>query len=528
MRRFAALLLIIAMLTGIAACAEGPALEGASADVDAPVQEVEWTLEGEAADTPDTESDVLPLIDAPELNDETTPDAPTTPEEPTNPDEPTNPETPTNPDQPTDPENPTDPEAPETPEEPVVPTVISIKKSAKKTVYVGTEYQIEVPGKTIKSCKSSAKKIAKVSDAGILVPKKEGNAKITVKLSNRKKLTLTLKVVDPAIPKKVAIDAGKQATLLKGDTLQLTAAVYPETADQKVKWKSSDKSVAVVSEDGLVTAVATGKATITATTVNKKTATLTLTVNRVPGPVDNPYMISHALGGVGGYDYTNSLEGFTENYAEGHRVFEVDIELTSDSRMVLCHDWKNKLCSAHKAGYQPTYKQFMGYKLKDRYTPLSLEDLLRLMDKYPDIRVITDTKYTKTSVVKSQFKTIVSTARKLGVEKVLDRLTVEVYTQDMYKTVKGIYPFKSYVFTLYKLFSKAPSNSQLKTVGAFCKKNHIGTVAMYTKWWKPKYADILDPYGVEIALYSTNDPDKALEYFNDGVTALFTDFLMPI
>ena len=55
------------------------------------------------------------------------------------------------------------------------------------------------------------------------------------------------------------------------DTLQLSAQVYPENCDQSVIWESSDPSVAVVDENGLVTAVGrgetgTGIATITATT----------------------------------------------------------------------------------------------------------------------------------------------------------------------------------------------------------------------------------------------------------------------
>lgn len=41
---------------------------------------------------------------------------------------------------------------------------------------------------------------------------------------------------------------------LKGITLQLTATVYPENAsDKSVKWTSSDKTVATVSDEGLVT-----------------------------------------------------------------------------------------------------------------------------------------------------------------------------------------------------------------------------------------------------------------------------------
>ncbi len=58
-----------------------------------------------------------------------------------------------------------------------------------------------------------------------------------------------------------------EATLPAGATLQLTATLTPENApDNRISWSSSDKSVATVSSDGLVTAIALGASEITATT----------------------------------------------------------------------------------------------------------------------------------------------------------------------------------------------------------------------------------------------------------------------
>ena len=52
-----------------------------------------------------------------------------------------------------------------------------------------------------------------------------------------------------------------------GDTLQLTAVVTPEDADNKaITWESDNPDVASVDEDGLVTALSTGVANITVTT----------------------------------------------------------------------------------------------------------------------------------------------------------------------------------------------------------------------------------------------------------------------
>ena len=56
--------------------------------------------------------------------------------------------------------------------------------------------------------------------------------------------------------------------ILTGETYQLVATVAPSDAcgDKSVSWSTSDSSIASVSNDGLVTAVATGRATVTVTT----------------------------------------------------------------------------------------------------------------------------------------------------------------------------------------------------------------------------------------------------------------------
>jgi len=79
------------------------------------------------------------------------------------------------------------------------------------------------------------------------------------------------------------------ATLEINDTQQLTATVNvtPSTADNTVTWSTSDASVATVSQTGLVTAVAQGTATITATSNldNSKTGTCAITVNAPAAPI---------------------------------------------------------------------------------------------------------------------------------------------------------------------------------------------------------------------------------------------------
>lgn len=80
-----------------------------------------------------------------------------------------------------------------------------------------------------------------------------------------------------------------------GETMQLTASVRPSNAaNGEVTWQSSDPGVATVDDSGLVTAVSTGTAVITVTSVENPDISVTCTVNVVEltGPQPVAYTFS--------------------------------------------------------------------------------------------------------------------------------------------------------------------------------------------------------------------------------------------
>ena len=78
--------------------------------------------------------------------------------------------------------------------------MLSIKKSTTKKVKLGLDYQVEIPGKKIKRCSSSNKKIATVTDKGLIHTKKAGEVRITITLKKGSDIKLKLKVIDPTVP----------------------------------------------------------------------------------------------------------------------------------------------------------------------------------------------------------------------------------------------------------------------------------------------------------------------------------------
>ena len=157
---------------------------------------------------------------------------------------------------------------------------VALKKNASSSIHLGGTVQINLVGKTAKSWKTSDKHVATVDKDGFVTTHNAGKCKITVTDTKKKKIMLTLSVVDPYAPTKVTIDQGKKLTLKAGETAQLSAKLSPNTAISETTWKSSKKSVASVDKNGLVMAKKKGTAKITVQTENGKKATITITVKK--------------------------------------------------------------------------------------------------------------------------------------------------------------------------------------------------------------------------------------------------------
>jgi len=136
---------------------------------------------------------------------------------------------------------------------------------------------------------SSDKNIVSVDAGGLVTAVKVGKATITATSSSGKQDTVTI-TVKPLLVKSVTI-SGK-ATMKAGETQTLTAAIKPAGADnQKLKWKSSNKSIATVDGSGVVTAKKKGKVIITATAKDGsgKKDSITIKVKKAAEPADYPF-----------------------------------------------------------------------------------------------------------------------------------------------------------------------------------------------------------------------------------------------
>lgn len=156
---------------------------------------------------------------------------------------------------------------------------LSVRGNARATVAVGSVYRIDPGGSKGTRFKSSNRKVVRVSSGGLVTPRRAGRAKITFRVG-RKRRTLTLKVVDPTVPTWVALSLSGTVAARRGDRLALTAGI-PAGTRSGLTWKSSNRRVASVNKNGLVTFKRPGRVTITVTTKRgKRKARVTFVVGR--------------------------------------------------------------------------------------------------------------------------------------------------------------------------------------------------------------------------------------------------------
>ena len=133
---------------------------------------------------------------------------------------------------------------------------------------------------------SSDEKVATVDENGKVTAVGNGTATITatsVSGSYTATVSVTVKI------QKLTIEAEKENLTKIGESTELKVKIEPENADlQKLIWKSHNEKIAIVNENGKVTAVGNGTAEITVTTEDGKiTASIMITVKVPDEPTIN-------------------------------------------------------------------------------------------------------------------------------------------------------------------------------------------------------------------------------------------------
>lgn len=239
-------------------------------------------------------------------------------------------------------------------------------------------------------------------------------------------------------------------------------------------------------------------------------------------------MVAHAMGAVDGFAGTNSMDAFYASYEKGFRVFEVDMILSADGQLVLRHDWDETTYdqlgqSTGEAAETMDFRTFRHATIAGKFTPMTVEDLIRLLRRYPDIWIITDTKEIDADRIEQQFQALYQAFRSQNATSCASRMVVQLYHYDMKEIVDQFGIFSNYAFTLYQMY-----NPNLRTVGRYCAEQGIPAVIMPVESATAQKVATLNGYGVKVYLHTVNSRPEMTDGIREmAVYGYYSDFVTP-
>jgi len=163
------------------------------------------------------------------------------------------------------------------------------------------------------------------------------------------------------------------------------------------------------------------------------------------GYFQKSFYAAHALGRIDGYDYTNSKEAFEQSYAAGYRVFEVDVELTTDGVPVCMHDIESfNRMTGYEGGTELLYEDFLSRKIYGKYTPAGVDFIIEMLMKYDDIYfdldMVYDASVSLDYLINNPVLGELNTTQRL---KLFNRLIFELYFIEDLEKIDDIYELKN-------------------------------------------------------------------------------------
>lgn len=230
----------------------------------------------------------------------------------------------------------------------------------------------------------------------------------------------------------------------------------------------------------------------------------------------NPRII-HALGELDGHLFTESVEAFEKHYWEGSRVFELDFSLTSDGEPVVLHDWghfaggmikKGRIYNTFRKNGQMALKKFENVKILGKYTTVTLERFMEILQRYEDAYFIVsvkspDLQYDETA------KTIY---RRLSEEcesrdpKLWHRLILHAYSLKYFDQCMREFRFSAAAFRLVYSIHPEVLGMELKRRGLTTTTTTIGL-----DYPTDEYVKVLWDYGIKIIWCTTRNSEKQEE-----------------
>lgn len=226
-------------------------------------------------------------------------------------------------------------------------------------------------------------------------------------------------------------------------------------------------------------------------------------------------LIYHAGGDIQGYRYTNSLEAIRQTLEKEQYFIEIDLQYTSDNHLVCAHTWSDVFPEES----QPTLEEFLQTKVQGKFTPITAEELLRIMAEHPQMYLVVDVK--EPGTIFRVITDLVALADRDAT--ILDRFIIQLYTGEEKAALQEIYPFEDeqFLLTLYAI-----GYWQME-FAALCNTENISVITLPQGWMPQEDIALLRELGFTIYEHTVNRVDIARQSLEKGISSFYTDTLFP-
>jgi len=230
-------------------------------------------------------------------------------------------------------------------------------------------------------------------------------------------------------------------------------------------------------------------------------------------------LVVHALGGIEGKNYSNSLEALESTLARNGRFLEVDLSFTADGDLVCFHTKHEKHLGLDSPVTEVGTSDFLSLRYGARFTLIDLETLLRKLLDHPDTYLVTDCKHDFNLCMEKTLSVAESVNPAL-----VGRIIPQFYKPEQWLDVARMEAdhgsFATVIFTLYR--TKIDDDAVVELVG----NRKIPVVTMSQKRFNPDLVERLAAVGVDSLVHTVNRPPAMIGYVNRGVRGLYSDLFV--
>lgn len=225
--------------------------------------------------------------------------------------------------------------------------------------------------------------------------------------------------------------------------------------------------------------------------------------------------IAHAGGIAAGLTLTNSREAFENAYSSCSRLVEADINWSSDSALVLVHDFEESFSPLFRAR-QGVYSlgEYRGLKMARGLTQWSLDDLAAWAADKPDLFIVTDIKENNLAALKKIAR---------DHPELTGRIIPQIYRPNEfdYWSIRDL-GFPNVILTLYR--TEAGDEEVLR----FSRSVKLFAVTMTAQRAATSgLAGKLKKRGIFVYAHTVNDTKEFEALKAQGVQGIYTDTLFP-